>query len=48
MIRPMLALALSVLAAPALAQEPGGVVMGSLNGQPLNCQIWPAAWSWAR
>ena len=27
--------------APALAQEPGGLVMGSLNGQPLNCQIWP-------
>ena len=27
--------------APVWAQEAGGVVMGSLDDQPLNCEIWP-------
>ena len=41
MTKQMLALLLTLAAMPAQAQEPGGVIMGTLNGQPLNCQIWP-------
>lgn len=35
------AFALAILAVPALAQEPGGAVTGTLNGTPVTCQIWP-------
>ena len=36
-----LAFALAISAVPALAQEPGGVFTGTLNGNPVTCQIWP-------
>lgn len=38
---PTLIVALAAGGAPAWAQEPGGVIMGSLDDQPLNCAIWP-------
>ncbi len=41
MTKRMIALLLTLAAMPAQALEPGGVIMGTLNGQPLNCQIWP-------
>lgn len=37
----VLAVALTVLAVPALGQEPGGVFTGTLNGNPFTCEIWP-------
>jgi hypothetical protein len=36
-----LIISLAAGSAPAWAQEVGGVVMGSLDDQPLNCEIWP-------
>lgn len=33
--------ALVISAMPALAQEPGGVFTGTLNGNTVTCQIWP-------
>jgi hypothetical protein len=36
-----LAFALAISVVPALAQEPGGVFTGTLNGKPVTCQIWP-------
>lgn len=35
------AFALTILAVPALAQEPGGALTGTLNGTLAACQIWP-------
>jgi hypothetical protein len=32
---------MAILAVPALAQEPGGVFTGSLNGTAVTCRIWP-------
>jgi hypothetical protein len=37
----IVAVALAILALPALAQEPGGGFTGTLNGNPVTCQIWP-------
>lgn len=37
----ILAFAFALPAAPALAQEPGGTFTGTLDGNPMTCQIWP-------
>jgi hypothetical protein len=39
--KPALAFVLAISAVPALAQEPGGVFTGTLNGTPITCQFWP-------
>lgn len=40
-IKRIMAFALTLSVVPAVAQESGGVVSGTLNGKTVTCQIWP-------
>lgn len=40
-VKLIMAFALILSVVPAVAQEPGGVVSGTLSGKTVTCQIWP-------